>query len=104
MGLTLELHDVHFESRTTHNLVPMARLAGLYEVMWGSEDELRYDTADKCIEPLKRGIKYMEGHEDECDKLTPENGFGSYELLLFRARTFLEACEDNPNCTVVRQS
>jgi hypothetical protein len=81
MSLDVSLHKVMptevYTDNITHNLTPMAKQAGLYEVLWRPEDlGLKY--ARELIPFLETGLLELSRH--------PE--------------LYLEACRANPDATV----
>ena len=102
MGLDLSFEkempvEVGKHISVTHNLVPMAKKAGLYNVMWRSHES--FQKAEQMIPALKQGIEYMENNEEELKGLNPKNGWGSYEALLTAARKALENAKHYPDAT-----
>jgi len=103
MGLDVYLKEVKpctiWAIGITHNLTAMAEAAGLYECMW-RPDEIGITLANQMIEPLRGGIAVLKQDKEKLEQLNPENGFGSYEILLSVAKRYLAACEENPNAEV----
>ena len=83
----------------THNMTAMAEAAGLYECMW-RPDEMCITLASQMIHPLRCGIAVLKREKKNLEKLNPENGWGSYDILLSVAQRYLAACEKNPNAEV----
>lgn len=90
---------VVFESNITHNLAPMAGLAGCYNVVW-RPDENAITTASQLIRPIQDGIRFMEDNKRECENLNPSNGWGDYKGLLRFLREYLDACIEYPEAEV----
>lgn len=87
------------ECNITHNLVQMADVAGLYGVLWQPErNGIKY--AADMIVPLRNGLEYMKKNRAELEKLTPHNGWGSYDGLLGTVEKLLAACMKNPDAEV----
>lgn len=80
----------------THNLVPMAELAGLYEVMWRPE-LVGATKGYHAIPHLIAGIAKLRKYPKAFRALNPENGWGKYEDLLAAAERMLAACERHPD-------
>lgn len=81
-----------FERNITHNLGPMAKAAGLYEVMWRPE-EINVNVAADAIPLLERGLENLVADPDKYKALEPENGWGTYEGLVKFVEAYLEACQ-----------
>ena len=103
MGLDVYLKEVKpctiWAIGITHNLTAMAEAAGLYECMW-RPDEMCITLASQMIHPLRCGIAVLKQDKEKLEKLNPENGWGSYDILLSVAQRYLAACEENPNAEV----
>ncbi len=103
MSLDITLKAVRpttvFEANITHNLVAMAREAGIYEACWRPE-EIGITKAAQLIEPLRNGIAQMKADPERFKKHNPSNGWGSYERFLPWLEQYLAACEANPDATV----
>lgn len=91
-----------FEYNITHNLVPMAREAGLYHVMWHPEmiwiEEPIY--AYYLIDGLAEGLKRLKADPDRFIKLNPSNGWGSFQNFVVGVECYLAACKATPNALV----
>lgn len=87
-----------YEDNYTHNVSPMWRLAGVYDILYKSQ----HDTAGSCIETLQKGLAHMRDpvNREAYEALNPSNGWGSF----MGAREFLEkftnACIKHPKCIV----
>lgn len=103
MGLTIYLgKQVYSYERIgsiTHNLVPIAKAAGLYECLWHPE-EIGASKARDLIGPLELGIKTLKINQDLFRKLSPANGFGTYDGLLSLATAYLIACREQPDSDI----
>lgn len=97
-------NDVAAESyrNITHNLVPMAKEAGLYECLW-RPDEYGFPNAEDLVEPLRKGLRFLRLQQDKCRALNPSNGWGTYEGLVRFCEELLAECRDHPS-SVVRVS
>lgn len=81
-----------WSANITHNVARMARAAGLYDVMWDSNDKKSRD-----IKPLLiLGIKELKDNPEKYKAMNPSNGWGSYEHLLFCAENFLSQIKKYP--------
>lgn len=103
MGLDIELKETKpctiWAIGVTHNLTAMAEAAGLYKCMW-RPDEMCITLASQMIEPLEKGIDAMIKNKEWLQTMNPENGWGSYDILLSVAQRYLAACVENPNAEV----
>jgi len=88
-----------FDYNVTHNLGSMADEAGIYKYLW-RPDEIEITKAEQLIEPLTAGLALLESDPERFKKFNPENGCGSYEGLVKFARSYLEACKENPDAEV----
>ncbi len=95
MSLDVELREsngiVVYSANITHNLTGMASYAGIYWYLW-RPDECGIKYAHELIAPLIIGIKILEDHQCRAEKYTPQNGWGSYEMLLEFTREYLRHC------------
>jgi len=102
MGLNLYLSeiDVHVLDRhITHNLINMAREAGIYEVLWCPE-KIGIERASDMIPYLEKGVEALKSDPERFKEFNPENGWGSYEGLLWFAIDTLVTCMGYPNASV----
>lgn len=88
-----------YSANVTHNLVAMAKAAGVYEAVW-RPDEQGLTTASQLIPILEAGIARLEAEPDTYRALNPSNGWGSYERFLPWLKQYLDACKQNPGATV----
>jgi len=100
--------DLHFEKRLwvsiwtrniTHNLVEMAKAAGVYEALWRPE-EVGIEVARDMIELLTEGLRRLEEQPTHFRTFNPPTGWGSYETLVSFVRETLAACKENPTARV----
>lgn len=77
-----------FEDNITHNMTPMAKAAGVYEVLWYPLEA----RASELVDPLIMGIKTMVEDKEKMVTFTPDNGWGSYDRLLEFMLEYLKAC------------
>ncbi len=83
----------------THNLVPMAREAGVYETCWRPE-KIDATLASDLIKPLQKGFDTLTSDPDRFRKLNPPNGWGTYEGLVRFVLLYLEACQRYPDTEI----
>ena len=88
-----------FECNITHNLNSMAEAAGIYKHLW-RPDEIGITKAGELIEPLRKGLELLLAKPDHFRAFNPANGWGNYEGLVDCVRSYLTACEVNPNAAV----
>lgn len=103
MGLSISFEAVRtvqvFNSTTTHNLVPMAEAAGVYDCLWRPE-ECGVKTAEDLIVPLRRAIQEIRRDPARFSKLDAANGWGTREQFLAFLADVLAAAKDHPDATV----
>ena len=85
-----------FQSDITHNLIPMARLAGVSECMWDAKKN-GITKAFQLLESLQDAIVGMKAEPERFRALNPSNGWGNYEGFLAALVALCEACRSNPN-------
>jgi hypothetical protein len=88
-----------FDSNITHNLAPMSGEAGLYTCLW-RPDEVGITKASELIEPLQKGLELLKSDPDRFKKFNPENGWGTYEVLISFVSVYLQACQSHPEAKV----
>ncbi len=90
---------VVFEAAITHNLVDMAKRAGIYESVWQpNENGIKH--AKQLIEPLEKGYEILKANPENFRHLAPENGFGTYEVLVDFVKKYIRACKDYPKAEI----
>jgi hypothetical protein len=103
MSLDVYLEEVRptevYWRNITHNLVPMADKAGIYQHLW-RPDEIGVRKASQLIEPLRKGLALLQDEPERFKRLNPDNGWGSYEGLVQFVDDYLKACIANPDATV----
>jgi hypothetical protein len=103
MSLNLYLYEIKeinvFDSNITHNLIKMAREAGIYKVLWYPE-EIGIDKASDMIPYLEKGVETLKSDPERFKEFNPENGWGKYEGLLCFAVNTLVACKEYPDARV----
>ena len=83
----------------THNLVPMAEEAGIYQHLWRPE-ELGISKAGGLIGPLSEGLAKLLAEPEKYKVFNPENGWGDYDGLVQFAHEYLRACCENPDAEI----
>ena len=95
--------DEGFSANITHNMVDMAKEAGIYGIVW-RPGENNIKTAGQLIEPLRKAISDMKAAPARFEKHNPSNGWGSYERFLPWLEEYLAACEKYPDAGVSADS
>ena len=85
-------HDTYYADNITHNLAPMAREAGLYDVIWEPKVNRAYDLAPL----LQAGLSNLLSAPNHYKNLNPKNGYGCYDDLVRFTERYLAACQENP--------
>lgn len=98
-GVVSKKRERLYEANVTHNLVDMAKAAGLYQYIWRPE-EVGISEARYLIRPLERGYNWLKNNEDVARKHNPDNGWGSYESFVAFVSEYLNACMNNPDAIV----
>jgi len=88
-----------FWANITHNLNEMAGECGLYEPMWRPEEN-GIETAAQLAPFLRSGLASLLDNYDRLRTLNPPNGWGTIDLLIEVAASYLSACEAWPNAKV----
>ena len=88
--------DELFWANVTHNLVPMAKEADLYAILWRGGGK----RAEEIVPTLQRGLERLRAEPERFRKLNPPNGWGSYEVFLAFVEEVLEACQRWPEAVV----
>ena len=88
-----------FGANITHNLVPMAEEAGLYEPLWHPE-KLNISQAKQLIGPLEAGLALLLAEPERFERFAPVNLWGSYGGLVAFVSEYLDACKENPDATI----
>lgn len=89
-----------YTDNITHNLVTMAKEAGIYYHLW-RPDEIDIKTAKELIPALKEGLHKLKIDPERYKKLNPENGWGSYEGLVKFVENYLNACYEYQEAEVI---
>jgi len=88
-----------FTANVTHNLAPMAEAANLYNYLW-RPDEIGIEEAHQLAPLLAAGLKRLLNAPEHHENYTPENGWGSYVVLVDFIRAYLKACDENPGAII----
>ncbi len=103
MSLDVYLREVRlttiYDANITHNLNRMAEEAGIYKHLWRPE-EVGITKAQQLIEPLREGLALLLSDPERFKKFDPENKWGDYNELVDFVRSYLAACEENPDAEV----
>lgn len=94
-GVVSEVYSVNI----THNLGTMADKAGIYTALWRPEEE-GWKVAKDIVPALESGLIQLVDRPDEFKKYNPENGWGSYDLLVDVVKSYLEACRKYPDAKI----
>ena len=95
-----ERGDEVYRAAITHNLIPMAVAAGIYDAVW-RPDGINIKSAEQLIEPLKTTLAIMEVDQERFEVYNSPNGWGTYKNFVSWLKRYLAACEDNPGAHVV---
>ena len=85
-----------FSQNITHNLVDMAKEAGIYMNLWRPE-ELGIKTAAELIEPLTAGLEILKSDPERFEAFNSPNGWGLYKHFVPFVEACLQACVENPD-------
>jgi hypothetical protein len=103
MSLDVYLREVRlttiYDANITHNLNKMAEEAGIYKHLWRPE-EIEITKAQQLISPLREGLALLLSDPERFKKFDPENKWGDYIGLVDFVRSYLAACEENPDSEV----
>ncbi len=88
-----------YDGNITHNMGGMADKAGLYYAMWRPEEK-GWKLAKDIIPALEFGIGNLKADPIFYKKFNPDNGWGSYEVLLEVAEAYLAACKEYPDAVI----
>lgn len=108
-----------YSANITHNLGKMADEAGIYEALWRPHrlkegynipegdyqaewkfEEENKTTAKELIEPLRQGLHNLKSEPERYKKFNPENGWGSYDVLVKFVENYLNACYEYPDAII----
>lgn len=88
-----------FDANITHNLIAMAKEAGIYQACWRPE-EIGITKAEQLIEPLRAGLERLRAEPDKFRALNPSNGWGDYDGFIGWVERYLAACIEFPDAAV----
>ena len=91
-----------YSDNITHNLNTMAEKAGIYKYLWRPEEVIHSPIihAKQLIEPLTIGLAKLESDPEVYKAFNPTNGWGEYATLVTFVRSYLKACQENPDAEV----
>jgi hypothetical protein len=102
MGLSITLTKSQptevFERGITHNLVPMAKEANLYNALWRGNEIA--NCAEDLISPLTEGLAKLKSNPEYFKQYNPSNGWGTYEDLIEYTEKYLQACKRFPDAII----
>ena len=79
-----------YSANITHNLILMAKEAGIYKELWRPE-EIGITKAKQLIEPLTKGLELLKSDRPRFESLNPDNGWGSYIGFVLWVGKYLSA-------------
>jgi hypothetical protein len=88
-----------FEYNITHNLVGMAKEAGIYMHLWRPA-ELGITKGGELIGPLTDGLAQLKADPDHFKTFNPSNGWGDYGGLVRFVEAYLAACVENSDSII----
>ena len=88
-----------FSASITHNLVPMARKAGIYKPLWYPE-KIGISKAGELIGPLRKALALMKATPSRFKKYNAKNEWGLYENFVPWMERYLAACEEHHDTNV----
>jgi hypothetical protein len=91
--------DEVYTRNITHNLVPMAKAAGLYEACWHPE-EIGVTKARDLAGLLRAGLVVLLCDPKRFKALNPANGWGDYDGLVAFVASYAVACAEWPDAEV----
>lgn len=91
--LTTKSGRMVFEKNITHNMTDMAKVAGIYNVLWRPLEN-RFLTGADCVKTIKLGLERLENDQEYFEKFNSPNGWGTYAIFVPSVRDILEACKD----------
>lgn len=79
----------------THNLVSMAKAAGIYYQLW-RPFEVGAEYAQDLIQPLRDGLEKLKAAPNHYKQYNPANQWGDYNVFVSSVHAYLTACEYYP--------
>jgi len=83
----------------THNLAHMADEAGVYDAVWQPEEH-GISQAKQMVPVLRKGIASLRGDLIRFRQYNPDNGWGSYDILVPWLEKYLKVCEEHPDAQI----
>jgi hypothetical protein len=96
-GSSIDYYETHFEANITHNLVPMAKEANLYDYLWGASGKIAKDISWF----LWAGLTQLKAYPDVYKMLNAANGWGKYEDFVGFVEEVYEATKRYPDAEVI---
>lgn len=90
---------VLYTANITHNLIKMARAAGIYRHLW-RPDEICVKNAGELIGPIEKGLALMKDNPERFREFNPKNGWGSYDDFVPWIEEYLKACKAHPEALI----
>ncbi len=88
-----------YHKNITHNLAPMAKELGVYQMLWRPE-EIGITKAKQLIDVLKGALYTLLSEPERFKKFNPANGWGDYDGFVIFVSEYLAACIADPDATV----
>ena len=88
-----------YRANITHNLIKMAKEAGIYEAIWAPE-KIEKTKASEIVEILEKGLADLKERPEYFKKFNSSNGCGIYIDFVPFVEQYLEACKEYPNCII----
>ena len=95
---THKTQDVLFNTQITHNLVPMAKAAHIYILLW-KPYILTIELAKDLIEPLTSGLRDLRDRPEYFKRFN-HRVCGKYINFVVFVEGYLQACKDNPDAKI----
>lgn len=92
--------NVMYHGNITHNLGKMAAEANLYYALWRPEELQDIYVAEDLVPLLESGLKTLKDYPNLFKSFNPENGWGTYEVLVEFVEDYLEACKQYSDCEI----
>ena len=99
----IESEEQVYWANITHNLVKMADQTVLYLAIWCPNELLDTKSEIKAkdiIDFLKIGLIKLKEDPNSFKKFNPQNGWGTYEILVDFVEKYLDACKEHPESVV----
>lgn len=94
-----DMTDELYTANITHNMTEMASKAGLYGALWHPEEN-GWEHAKDLLPTLSSGLKKLYEKPEYFKQFNPENGWGSYELLVEFVEGYMKACIKYPKAVI----